>query len=333
MTTTTKNIERNYSLDLLRIVAAGMVVMIHVSGYGLLNSDPQSSNYLISISFNALVRAAVPLFFMISGSLILNPAYEISLKKILQKIGKIIVLVVLWNIIYYLSTMDNFSFYDLSKYAIKGHFHMWYFEYLIGVYLLIPLFKALVSYKKGSYILYLVSCFIVFGILASTLNLIPFFNEEIRIITGKIHFELTAFSGYFILGYYLSTYNKKINPLVLIFIFLLTTLFYFVVVTNFSIIFSTDSFTLPILIQAITLFLLFKQIHIKTHHHHLKLISSLTLGVYLVHPLILQYIPTIWWKNSLFSIPLGFIAVVSLSFLVIFLLGKLPLIKKWLLSI
>ena len=333
MNNTLKKIERNYSLDLLRIFAAGMVVMIHVSGYGLLNSDLHSANYFISISFNALVRAAVPLFFMISGSLILNPAYEISLNKLLHKIGNIIVLVVLWNIIYYLCNMDYFSVYDLLKYAIKGHFHMWYFEYLIGVYLLIPLLKALVGYEKGSYIFYFVCCFFLLSIWTSTFNSIPFFNQEIRILTSKIHFELSDFSGYFILGYYLSTFNKKINPLVLIFIFLVTTVFYLLFVINFTPSWSSDSFTLPILAQAITLFLLFKQVNITKYQTSIQLISSLTLGVYLIHPLILQYVPSLWWGKSFFSIPLAFIMVFCLSFVVIFLLEKVPLIKKWFLSI
>lgn len=176
--------ERKFWLDLLRILAGAMVVMIHCSGwFGRVIPDLE---YTVDTNlFGALSACAVPLFFMISGALLLSPSYDFSLKKLLWKLLKIIVILVAWGMIFALAEMKTFSFEKLFIWTFKGHFHMWFFEYLIGVYLLIPLFRPMVQYGDGSYMKWFLVCWLIFGILKFTLDGIPVHSEEIHIFTGR----------------------------------------------------------------------------------------------------------------------------------------------------
>lgn len=54
--------------DVLRIVAAFFVVVIHVSGWILYSFPADSPDWMIVNFFNTLARFAVPVFFMISGA-------------------------------------------------------------------------------------------------------------------------------------------------------------------------------------------------------------------------------------------------------------------------
>ena len=72
-------------IDRLRVFATFAVVMIHICMTEVENStinDIGICNYIIySIGYN-LVRWAVPVFIMISGFLLLQPAKEISNRKL-----------------------------------------------------------------------------------------------------------------------------------------------------------------------------------------------------------------------------------------------------------
>ena len=74
--------ERDYRIDLLRILACLMVVFIHVSAFGML-SGVGSFNWHIGNIYDSLVRSAVPLFVMISGAFLLSK--NISYKEIFSK--------------------------------------------------------------------------------------------------------------------------------------------------------------------------------------------------------------------------------------------------------
>ena len=75
---------RDYSLDILRILACVMVVGIHTTMEGWYNISPRSYNWIVLNFYDTLVRPAVPLFFMISGALFLSKD-SIDIKKLWTK--------------------------------------------------------------------------------------------------------------------------------------------------------------------------------------------------------------------------------------------------------
>ena len=61
--------EREYNMDILRILACFMVVVLHTSAQNwdavpFISFEWKAFNF-----YNAMVRSAVPIFFMISGKL------------------------------------------------------------------------------------------------------------------------------------------------------------------------------------------------------------------------------------------------------------------------
>ena len=76
-------------IDNLRVIATIAVIMLHVSA-PILYKYGSISNYIWNIGnlFDGMVRWCVPIFFMLSGALLLNEDLEISsfLKKRLLRI-------------------------------------------------------------------------------------------------------------------------------------------------------------------------------------------------------------------------------------------------------
>ena len=195
--------ERIVYIDWIRIVAAIMVVMIHTSGMLYLNNPSDSFAYMFGTWSQVLVNSAVPLFFMISGALLLRPNYDAGPRKMVMKVVKLLLLMLVWSFIYALVCVHPLTIKGIVFATVKGHFHFWFFEYLIGIYLLTPLFKAIADYKDGVLVRYYLVLYILFGIIISSLQAIPYCHKWIMDVTTKVRFEWLGFAGYFFMGHYL----------------------------------------------------------------------------------------------------------------------------------
>ena len=82
-----KVLHRNISYDLLRIQAAILVVLLHVSAIDWNMVSPHKPQWMIINLYNSMTRGAVPIFFMLSGAFLLNK--DIDIKDLYNK--KIIV--------------------------------------------------------------------------------------------------------------------------------------------------------------------------------------------------------------------------------------------------
>lgn len=160
--------EGNY--DLLRIISAVAVVMIHVSSIwfdgavesisksGLSVTDIQSP-YWICI-YGSLSRFAVPCFVMLSGAFILENEKNIEYKRFYSKsFAKIGIPAIIFSVVYIFYAIPGCFFgvergiVTLLKSIIKGvpMYHMWYLYMLVGVYALAPVvlrFKNSISEKS-----------------------------------------------------------------------------------------------------------------------------------------------------------------------------------------
>ena len=73
--------KRLLSLDFMRIFAILLVIFNHTDNrgfYRFLTDDPGTFLYWFNLFFSILCKAAVPLFFMISGALLLNKEESIG---------------------------------------------------------------------------------------------------------------------------------------------------------------------------------------------------------------------------------------------------------------
>ena len=151
---------RESNFDLLRIISAFAVVMLHVS-YLFLKIDDQSvfSNCHFPILFmTSITRFAVPCFFMLSGAFILaderNADYKYFYKKSFKNIGITSIIFCLLYIFYSIAKLVAgifvFHKHDVN-YIFQGMIgiieslvvgspagHLWYLFTLVGLYIAAP---------------------------------------------------------------------------------------------------------------------------------------------------------------------------------------------------
>lgn len=77
--------EKDISIEVLRITACIMVIIIHVSAYNTYVLPPETFLWQAMNFWNSVVSSAVPIFFMISGAFMLNPNIIYGIKKIEKK--------------------------------------------------------------------------------------------------------------------------------------------------------------------------------------------------------------------------------------------------------
>lgn len=342
--------ERIIYFDILRIFAALAVVMLHTAA----NQYILTGIYHYSSCFwDGIARWGVPIFVMISGALFLEPSKTITINNIFKKyIFRIAVLFVVWSLFYTCIdcvTTDNFSCSFILKNIITGHFHQWFLYMIAGLYLITPFLRPITEKKDKNILLYLL---IVWLITASIVPFISFLFPVLKnilylLLMGKIHFSFPlSYLGYFILGYYLHNYVNIKRTSLIIFSLLFSLVIIVIGDIKYSIpgtgeqSFFFDSFCPFVIITAISVFLLIKNKCFQAEYSNkfiLKM-SDLTLGVYLIHPFFIQIVEKLKLfgiinsqlnDNNFIAIPAAFIIVSFLSFSSVYLLSKIPVIKKY----
>ena len=140
-------------IDILKVIAAFMIVMLHVSAsyIDMSNASPHGLEYF----FNSLTRIGLPIFFMISGALLLRDEYHFKLKR---KFFFILKIYIFWSAFYVLvqqvaylkSGNPLLSLPEMIVQWIRGPYHFWYLAMLLGFYLLMPLFSKLKDFQTLS---------------------------------------------------------------------------------------------------------------------------------------------------------------------------------------
>lgn len=290
-------IERNYTLDLLRILAVLAVIMIHVSACFVANYDYHSSQFIIGNFFDSISRFAVPFFLIISGYLMLNEHKIIPEDRFRYKIIKLFVILVFWSLFY--SLIYNFNNF-FHSFLYGGHYHLWFLYMIIGLYFLTPIFKLFANRENKKYLYYTIFLGVVFCFIPNLLNSI-FPPAKASDIFSQYGLSGFGYSIYYLIGGLFSMSINKVN---------LKTLFLIVLLSWFSILCSVqfihyhdcnayqifyNNLNLPVLVYSVSLFLFIYNIFNKIVYRFplwcknvLSKCSSLTLGVYLIHASIIH---------------------------------------------
>ena len=115
--------------DWLRILCCFLVIVIHnIPGKKLYSSLIHSYEWKIINFYYSLIIFAVPIFFMISGTLFLEK--DISFGIMLKKYIKIIyVKLLFWSFLYSLrgKIIYKYNYKKAFLIFLKGHYHLWLF--------------------------------------------------------------------------------------------------------------------------------------------------------------------------------------------------------------
>ncbi len=136
--------QKNYNIEVMRVVAFVMVIIIHVSNYfSRAYGTIPMGEYLFSLFFNSIARVSVPCFFMMSGALLLGRTED--MKKALGRAGKFFGVLCVWTLLYYLfNTFYTKQGCDWRLLLEKpAEAHLWYLYVMIPIYIVLPFLQVL----------------------------------------------------------------------------------------------------------------------------------------------------------------------------------------------
>lgn len=355
---------REAYFDQLRALAIFSIVCCHVCGMGYITKNPDLllhfKTFYATMLFNSGRFIGVPLFIMLSGALLINKEYSLT-TFVKKRFSRVIVPYIFWVIINILfSSMVQHK--DLTPEFIFNAFFgfegaLWFIKMLIIVYIAIFIINKLLDYAKSkSYEKECINILVIASLICYVIyNLI------------HIPFEMISFSclfiPYAIFGYYLthteftniriSDFGMTSNRIVIsAFILSVVCYLYFVMTVCLKTMamnkfFSASYFTSVVIILNFSIVLLFRYLPksgglggkingILTSNHIAKAILSISLcsyGIYFVHILILKYLEiTYLYSLNYFCypswIPLLVAVVFSASWIVIWIMSKIPYFNK-----
>ncbi|GKV69324.1 membrane protein [Sporosarcina sp. NCCP-2716] len=331
-------------LDWLRILAAIAVVVIHVSA-GIVTDSSQTyrSPWMAGNFYESLSRWSVPMFVMISGALMLSSRKEqpttIFLRK---KLAKILVPLLVWSIIYYANEVRkgayDFSISDLLERLASDDimYHLWFLYMIAGLYLITPLLKILVRHAKRTDIEYFLLLWLIASVGLHWMTYMVGYRIEIEL------YFVSHYVGYYMLGYYLFTYDLKPAVRKLIyaggFIGWLLTFFltYKGSVSSSEPLeyFWYDEHSPNVFLITLSLFVLFQSTKIGELRLPWvgKVISEASFGIYLIHVLVMQTLHEqfdfVWFNlHPIIGIPYKVMLVVAISTAIVFVIRKVPIVR------
>lgn len=350
-------------VDWIKALSVVGVVLIHIlisymNTYPYRNAYPIFSfNWLVTVGFASLPRFAVPLFVMASGFLILRKEEPIS--NVYRRFKRILIPFLFWMVIY----VAFFYFYvnggtDIGGFLyaiIKGVFKptsasfvFWFVYMILCLYLLAPILSKWILNSNFSEIQYFLAIW-AFSLLINFVSILTGHTTEIY---QNLHYFAEAI-GYFVLGYYLAFKDSKylrsrklglmLYILGTLIAFIGTILYTYFVGGSYPFFLHAD-YTPNACLQAIGLFIIFKNTNLKNMPDKINNITVLfslsSYGSYLAHYLVivvvLMSIPlfplsaaTVSNYSPLLSIPLFTALAVVITILVIYIMSKIPFLKHF----
>ncbi|MBD5469544.1 MAG: acyltransferase family protein [Lachnospiraceae bacterium] len=205
--------ERNLiHIELIRIIAAFLVIFNHTGDKGFFlysTYEFGGIQFWITLIMSIFCKVAVPLFFMMSGALLLEKEY--SLKTIwLNKITKIIFVLVVFSAFYYiryhlLGLIPEISvkrfFVRLYKGSIQLSF--WYLYAYLAMLMSIPFLKSIAKNLSNTTFLYLIGIYFVYISVFPCLEFFLWEGDGSIDSNIRVDWILSNIVLYPIVGYYL----------------------------------------------------------------------------------------------------------------------------------
>ncbi len=374
MSAKTKPSSRIAWIDLLETIAISFVVLCHCTAHiaNVALSEAGTSFY-IHYALRSIIAVCVPLFFFANGYLLLSRPF--NLKKHFKKIIKFFLITIFW----YIATLAFLVLLHRDQLATDGLIntvtslkygvtHLWYMGALICLYIFYPLLKITYDHYRQAFLFFTCIC-ILFTFGNALLNLLMTFYSNFIAHQGIIYTDtnflniFNPFRGiyghtfaYFCLGGVVAYYFDKIKAIPAKkrnLIAIIGLIIGWVGLFGVGMLYSKASKqiwdniwygydTIFALIATLSIFLLCLNWH--KDNIILRTISCHTLGIYLIHMLII-YSLTVFFGDFILryanplsnSVPfiVSFIGVIlytafvlGLSLALTILIRKIPLLKR-----
>ena len=335
--------------NLLRVLATLAAILYFVASYGAPTDLTFIKQDKILLTYQALTIWCIPMFAMLSGAFLLDPKKSVRLRDIFLKyILRIVIALVVWGVIYALLDCREFSWAQIKTALTNvlwanSKYHLWFLFVLIGLYLVTPVLRAFVrGASRGDLHWFFLLVFVFASLVPTAQVLFPGkFSSLMQVWAGKLDIHLVlGYVGFYVAGYYLKNYT--LNRVVEFIIYILGILGVaggiWGVQKGVSTSILLDEFAPHVVFMTLAVFVLFRYVlgvsDERSRRQRLGGVSRITFGIYLIHPLFLMLLD--WLKFSelsltpILSVPVQAGIVFFCSFLVAWLISKIPLIGRWL---
>ncbi|WP_171988156.1 acyltransferase family protein [Hyphomicrobium sp. NDB2Meth4] len=347
---------RMASLDVVRAFAIFLVVMLHSASPVMyqITSTPEVVWNMHNL-IDSAARICVPLFFMVSGYLLLAPTPTNDtepFRDVRKRLPKLLVPLITWGVIYRLEiayvngrwpTLNDvfFALRDMTQGALV--YHLWFLYGLAAIYLLLPLLRRLFKDTDRP--------------------AIYFFGLWLVLLTGRFLSALTgwgfplatylnfASAGYLVAGHLVRRYSPSPSPSLAAIAFA-AYVFMVVVTTWMTGLYSKGAGTYieifhvyatpNVVIMSVSAFLVLLyaanklELSSPTLMRFFAGISACSFGIYLVHVLFLEFVsynilgrPATSAVDAMFGISMTAISTLATCFVATWLLRLTPF-TRWL---
>ncbi|MQS76171.1 acyltransferase [Lactobacillus halodurans] len=339
--------QRIFYLDFIRVIAILLVIFIHASAIDT-TKNIGTGQWQITKILNYFAHISVPLFFMISGTLLLNSKKTTSLSYTWkQRVPRVVIPFVLWSVISPIVVgiyVHSLSLHNVLT-SVKNMLHqptsptLWFMYPLIGIYILSPIIKTFVQNATTEMLLYVTGIWLVTcSLLPSIAVMLPKNLAAILQLSPIANFFLVGgFTGYFILGYVLTRLHaEKTNSWWLILVFLIFGFAGNFISEAVPQIFDANNgyyvTSIFIPIMSVPAFILLQKwgstirnnFTVKTF----EFLSPLVFGVYLIHNLLILYIEPFFMSHlpiqGIIATFIRYFAILILSIFIIWILNLIP---------
>ena len=323
----------NNQINFLRSLACFLVILMHTSGPNFYNSWGDKYWWAANF-FNSFTHVCIPLFFMISGSLLLGKEEPLG-AYFKKRILRIVPPLVFWGLFYLLYLQHNGKMVNWGNdmLASPPMYHLWYLYAILGFYAFLPVIRKFVLYSRLSEVWWFIATwFIVGSVWPTALSLYSDtqcgFNR-LGMLSNIYHLEyFGGYLGYFVLGFGLSKLkgNFKTGMLAYVSLSILTMALVYMQSKKIGVPcqFFNEYLSPLTVLSAAALFWGTMSMEIENARFWKK-ISDATLGIYCVHVVVIGGLFELFQftarrGNPWFSTPLVAISAFIICFFSIYIL-------------
>ena len=203
--------KRILHLDILRVLACLMVVMMHSPMPG------ENAKGWLAVPLSYLTMPCIGIFFAVSGALLLPVTTHPSSSYIWikRRLSKVIAPTIFWTFVFIL--IDGTIWDEGWKssiirlcsipFSVQGHGVMWFMYTLISLYVIAPIISPWIEKASEKSLRFYL---ILWGI-SLCYPWLELIGLKINHDTTSPLYYISGYAGYFVLGYYLRHYAERIK--------------------------------------------------------------------------------------------------------------------------
>lgn len=354
-----ENHQRLIWADVLRIVSIFAVILIHSAApFLVLYHQLGERIWWVGNVYDSLSRWCVPVFIMVSGRFVLEKSEGSFLYFFAHRLRKVLVPLLIWSGIYFLwaaysggHALEWTNFFP-QIFVEPLYYHLWFLYVILGLYILAPaLSVGLNRISTRSTWLLMAVWILLSGVppAAAYFAQVDLWQVDLSHWTGILK-SVIALSGYFVLGFLWK--DIRLTPAYTVLACMLFLLGFGITAWGtysltlrhqgeFQEVFY-EYFSFNVLLMSAAVFLVTKSLAAGTYTkmtrkgRMVQEMSADVLGIYLIHALVLNVLREglLGWQfeplqvHAALGIPLFAALIFFFSFLAIWILRRLPLLRN-----